>query len=95
MDVRIGPHYANDSHIKGAVTVSDEQAANPGYMSDAGEMSWDLRITKDLYYSVGYGTSQFLVDVNAFQMYWHVAGMKSRLSGELHCRHPAMCVLAL
>eukprot|EP00659_Diplonema_papillatum_P020794 gene20794-32046_t len=81
MDVRIGEHFANETALKGSVSMSAEDAADPKYMSDAGEMSWDLSIVKDLSYSVGIGTSEPLRDLSAFDMYWHVEGMKSRLSG--------------
>jgi hypothetical protein len=52
-------------------------------MSDAGSMSWDLRAEKVLPYSVGFGTSPFFRALDAFQMYWHVAGMLARYEGTI------------
>lgn len=84
MEVSIGTHTANETHLKGSVKLSKEEAAaHPEYMSDAGEMSWDLKAEKVLPYSVGFGTSPFFININAFQMYWHAAGMYTRYSGTI------------
>ena len=82
MDVSIGGHTATETRIKGSVSLSDAEArAHPEYMSDAGDMSWDLEAEKVLSYSVGWGTSPFFRWLDAFNMYWHVAGMKTRYKG--------------
>ena len=52
-------------------------------MCDAGEMSWDLTIDKQIAFNVGYGASKPLRDAEAFAMYWHAEGMKSAYSGEI------------
>jgi len=83
MDVRIGPHTATETHIKGAVRLTEEAAAHPEFMSDPGEMSWDLEAEKVLTYHVGFGTSWLLRTLNAFQMFWHVQGMKTRYKGTI------------
>lgn len=84
MDVKIGPHTASETHLKGSVKLTKEEAAtHPEYMSDAGEMSWDLKAEKVLPYSVGYGTHPFFRAINTFQMMWHAAGMLTRYSGEI------------
>jgi hypothetical protein len=84
MDVKIGPYTATETHLKGAVKLSKEEAAaHPEYMSDAGEMTWDLKAEKVLPYSVGFGTAPFFRAINAFQMMWHVSGMLTRYSGEI------------
>ena len=43
----------------------------------------DLKAEKILPYSVGFGTSPFFRDINAFQMYWHAAGMRTRYEGKI------------
>lgn len=84
MDVRIGEHTATETRLTGAVILSPEEArAHPEYMSDAGEMSWDLKAEKVLPYSVGFGTAPFFRNINAFQMYWHAAGMRTRYAGKI------------
>jgi len=66
------------------VSVSPQQArALPEIMSDAGTMSWDLSVNKQLSYSVGYGASAPLRALRAFDMFWHVEGMKTAFEGEL------------
>jgi hypothetical protein len=84
MDVQIGTNVANDNCLKGRVYVSAETAiAHPEYMTDAGDMSWDLQILNKNSYSVGYGTSWLLRKLNLFQMFWHVQGMETAYSGKI------------
>lgn len=84
MNVRIGEHTATETRLKGSVKLTPaEAAAHPEYMSDAGEMRWDLKAEKVLPYSVGFGTSPFFRAINAFQMYWHAAGMFTRYEGSI------------
>ena len=73
---------ACETALKGSVAVAPaEAAAHPEWMSDAGEMRWDLTIDKQIAFNVGYGASKPLRDAEAFAMYWHAEGMKSAYSG--------------
>jgi tocopherol cyclase len=84
MDVKIGPHTATETHLKGAVRMSPEDAAaHPEFMSGAGEMSWDLDARKVFTYHVGFGTSWLFRALNAFQMFWHVQGLKTEYKGSI------------
>jgi len=84
MDVRIGENIATDTFLKGHVFLSQEDSQNNReYMSDFGEMKWDLQVNKILSYSVGYGASEPFQFGNIFQMFWHVQGMKTEYSGEV------------
>lgn len=84
MNVRIGEHTATETRIKGAVSLSSDDAIkHPEYMSDAGEMTWDLEAAKILSYSVGWGTSPFFRKLDAFNMYWHAQGMRTRYKGTI------------
>ncbi len=84
MNVIIDNNTATETSLVGSVKVTPEEAAaHPEYMSDAGEMSWNLSVDKQLSYSVGYGTSELFVKLNAFQMFWHVQGMLTRYSGTI------------
>ena len=84
MNVRIGPHTATETHLKGAVAVSAaDAAAHPEFMCEAGTMSWDLRAEKDLTYNVGPGASRPMRALEAFKMFWHVQGMLTRYEGEI------------
>ncbi len=77
-----GDCLLRDDRIEGSVNVSDEQAKDhPEYMCDGGSMSWELSIEKVVPYNVGYGTSELFRELEAFEMYWHASGIKSRYSG--------------
>ena len=74
--------YASETILKGNVSISAEDAeAHPEWMCNAGEMSWDLTIDKQIAFNVGYGASKPLREIEAFAMYWHAEGMKSAFSG--------------
>ena len=75
---------ASETALKGSIAITAvEAAAHPEWMCDAGEMSWDLTIDKQIAFNVGYGASKALRDAEAFAMYWHAEGMKSAYSGEI------------
>lgn len=83
-DLRIGPCLASETRLQGSVSLSEaDAAAHPEYMSDAGSLSWDLQVRKELSYSVGYGASAPFRSLGAFDMFWHVQGMKTAYEGSL------------
>ena len=74
--------FASETALRGSVKISEaEAAAHPEWMCDAGSMSWDLKLDKQIAFNVGYGASKPLRDAEAFAMYWHAEGMKSAYSG--------------
>jgi len=81
--------YADDCFMseqltKGHICISSQQAKDhPEWMSDAGEMSWNLVIDKRIAFNVGYGASKPLRDSEAFEMFWHAEGMKTFYTGEV------------
>lgn len=84
MDVQIADNFANETALKGSVSLSPKEAKDkPWYMSDAGEMSWDLSADKEISYSVGYGASALFRKWELFSMFWHIEGMKTRYSGTI------------
>ena len=77
---------ASETVLRGSISVSAGDAeAHPEWMCDAGEMRWDLNLSKQIAFNVGYGASKPLRDAEAFAMYWHAEGMKSAFSGEVIC----------
>ena len=71
-----------ETHIKGSLSVSSSDVrAHPKWMSDAGQMSWDISVNKKVAYNVGYGASLFFRRLNAFEMFWHAEGMKTEYDG--------------
>jgi len=84
LELSVGDCHLTETYMKGYCKVSKEDAKNhPEYMSDAGEMSWDLKIDKQISYEVGYGASKPFRLLNAFEMFWHVQGMKTEYEGHV------------
>ncbi len=80
--LKCGRCFYSEKQITGSVTVSEaEKYAHPEWMSDAGSMSWNLKVKKIVPFNPGYGTSWFFRKLNAFQMYWHAQGVKTEYSG--------------
>lgn len=74
----------SETMTKGSINVSEQQnAAHPEWMSDAGEMQWNLRIDKKIAFNVGYGASRLFRQMQLFEMFWHAEGMKTEFSGEV------------
>ena len=98
LHLQAGDCTCTENHIHGSVRITAAQAAaHPEWMSDAGEMEWDLDIHKQVAYHVGYGASRFFRALNAFEMFWHAEGMKTaysgwvRLNGEQYLVRPETC----
>ena len=82
--VEAGDCFASEDALRGSISISSEEAqVHPEWMCDAGEMSWDLTIDKQIAFNVGYGASKPLRVIEAFAMYWHAEGMKSAYSGRI------------
>ena len=82
--VAAGDCFASETRLKGSVDVSESTAAeHPELMCDAGSMSWDLSVKKEISYNVGYGASKLFRVLNAFEMYWHAEGIKTYYEGEI------------
>lgn len=76
--------HASETALSGSISISREEAqAHPEWMCDAGQLSWNLTIDKQIAFNVGYGASKPLREAEAFAMYWHAEGMKSAYSGEI------------
>ena len=82
--ISCGGCTCSETHTEGRVAVTPEQRdAHPEWMCDAGEMSWKLDIDKQISFHVGYGASKFFRDINAFEMFWHAEGIKTKYAGEI------------
>lgn len=74
----------SETHTEGKILITPEEAeAHPEWMSDAGTMEWNIDIKKEIAFHVGYGASRFFRKINAFEMFWHAEGMKTKYSGEI------------
>lgn len=82
--VRAENFLLTEKETKGSIIVTKEQAAqHPEYMCEFGEMSWDLKISKEIAFNVGYGAGWLFRKLQAFEMFWHAQGMKTKYSGEI------------
>ncbi len=80
--VAAGDCLASETELRGSVDVSPADAeAHPEWMCDAGQLSWSLRVDKQIAFNVGYGASKPFRDAEAFAMYWHAEGMKTAYEG--------------
>lgn len=75
--------FASEKALKGHIKVDEEQAKNPGYMCDAGEITFDLKLDKKIAFNVGYGAGGFFRFLKAFDMYWHAQGIKTLVEGTI------------
>lgn len=81
----VGDCFLSEDLLRGNVEVSKEDARiHPEYLSDAGSMSWLLRVNKTFPFNVGYGASKMFRDMNAFEMYWHVQGIRTFYDGTVY-----------
>lgn len=71
-----------ETDLIGHVAVSAEAARlHPEWMSDVGEMHFDLHMDKRIAFNVGPGANKPLRDAEAFQMFWHAEGIKTLYTG--------------
>jgi len=97
-EISAGDCYCSETFTKGSVAVdSGEAEVHPEWMSDRGEMSWELNIDKKAAFHVGYGASALFRKLNAFQMFWHAEGIRTEytgwvlLNGERYLVRPETC----
>lgn len=76
--------YVTETEMYGKVSVSAREAEeHPEYMCQAGEMQWNLKIDKKIAFNVGYGANRLFRELQLFEMFWHVEGMKTEYEGEV------------
>lgn len=82
--VRADDCYLDEGETRGNVCVSEvDSRIHPEWMSDVGEISWDLKIDKKVAFNVGYGAGKLFRRLQLFEMFWHAEGMKSAFSGKI------------
>lgn len=80
--IQAGDCFCSEKRTFGSIHLSKKDVKeHPEWMCDKGKMSWDLKIDKKVAFNVGYGASQPLRDLDAFEMFWHAEGMKTYFSG--------------
>lgn len=76
--------FLTETKTHGHIKITSEEALqHPEWLCDAGEMTWNLHIDKQIAFNVGYGAGKVCRTLQAFEMFWHAEGMKSAYSGEV------------
>ncbi len=81
--LEVDQNLLTESYIEGNCQVTEEEAQNQALMSDAGAMTWKLKVDKQITYNVGYGAGPLFRKLNAFEMYWHAEGIKTLYEGQV------------
>lgn len=82
--IQAGKCYLSENETRGSIKISKSAAmTHPEWMCDYGEMKWDLKIDKQIPYNVGFGASTPFRKIQAFEMYWHAEGMKTKYEGSV------------
>ena len=74
--------FCTETRMKGHIKIENAEE-NPQWMCQNGEMSWDLKIQKQISFHVGYGAGTLFRKMQLFEMFWHVEGMKTAYTGEI------------
>lgn len=74
--------FLSETATSGHVMVFNAEV-HPEWMCQNGEMSWDLKIRKEVAFNVGYGAGSLFRQLQFFEMFWHAEGMKSFFEGEV------------
>jgi len=74
--------YLDETKTHGHVHVEKQDAdAHPEWMSQDGDIAWDLSIDKRIAFNVGYGANKPSRKEQLFEMFWHAEGMKTDFEG--------------
>ena len=82
--VKAGKFFASEDTLKGHIKINKKESeSHPEYMCGYGDMSWNIKMKKQVAFNVGYGASTLFRAIKAFEMYWHAEGMKTEYAGEI------------
>ncbi|OJF75601.1 MAG: hypothetical protein BKP49_11200 [Treponema sp. CETP13] len=82
LDLNIGTIHVSETELSGSVKMDYKIAKlHPELMSDGGNMSWKLTMSKKLPYDMGFRTSALVSKLNIFEMYSHVQGIETLFDG--------------
>ena len=86
MQVRDGQETAclySEDKITGMVEVTQEEARHRSFMTDAGQMEWNVEIRKAVSCHTGIFGGRLVQALNALDSYWHGEGIRSFCSGSV------------
>ena len=86
-EVEAGDCFASETALRGSVHVTQAEClAHPEWMCDAGSMSWELTVDKQIAFNVGYGAGKPFREAEAFAMYWPRGRNENGLQRDGHVR---------
>lgn len=71
----------SENRISGFVDVTEEEANEQAFMTDAGYMEWNLEIHKTIACHTGPISGAFFTALNALESFWHGEGIRSYFRG--------------
>lgn len=82
--IKVDNCYVSENQTYGEVTLTEKECnLHPEYMCQSGSFKWNLQISKNIAFNVGYGAGKLFRELQAFEMFWHAEGMKTFYSGEI------------
>lgn len=75
--------FYSEDRIMGIVEVTPEEARHRSFMTEAGQMEWDVTINKAVSCHTGIWGGRFMEAINAFASYWHGEGIRSFFKGSV------------
>lgn len=71
----------SENRIAGYLEVTDAEAREKAFMTDAGYMEWDLELHKDIARHTGAIAGHFFTALNALESFWHGEGIRTLYRG--------------
>ena len=75
--------FYSEDRIAGFVDVSPEEARHRSFMTDPGQMEWDLEVHKAVSCHTGFLAGKVFQALNALDSYWHGEGIRSFFRGSV------------
>lgn len=75
--LRIGDNILTDTELKGGVSMMNDNSFVPEFMSDCGEMKWNLRLQKIMSLNIKHSISR----KGKNKIKWHIPGLKTQYAG--------------
>ncbi len=82
-EVSAGDCFCNEKEMRGKISLTKEEVeAHPEWLCVGyGDIEWDIKMEKKITYNVGYGAGTLFRKLKAFEMFWHVQGLKTLYTG--------------
>lgn len=79
--MQFGENFYSEQLIRGCVDVSHPDSRRKSFMSDEGQMEWDLKVHKAIACHTGHLADAFHCAANALDSFWHGEGIQTQYSG--------------